>query len=75
MGLFMKREDRRAPLASHQAHPAEDHGRPAEHVEAELELFGLHSQTEGDQLRRHALSSKPEDYFSCDPRHFHHEVL
>jgi hypothetical protein len=75
MGLFTKREVRRAPLTTDKAHPAEDHRKPIGQVEDEMGLFGLGFHPQADQLAEHTLCSKPEAYFSCDPRRFHHEVL
>ena len=75
MGLFSRREVSRAPLTSHKAHPVEGHPKPIGQVEDEMGLFGLGFHPQDDKLAEHTLSSKPEAYFSCDPRHFHHEVL
>ena len=75
MGLFARREDLRAPVTSHEAHPTQGHGESGGHDRDEMGLLGLGHETPGDQLARLDLSSKPEDYFSSDPRHFHREVL
>jgi hypothetical protein len=75
MDFFNKREDRRPPVANRQARLAEGHPEPAGPIEDELGLFGLGYDQNDDQLRRLDLSGKPEDDFSCDPRHFHHDVL
>jgi len=75
MGLFTKRETPRPHVSSLQARPSEGHREPIVPVEDEMGLLGLGYDQRDDQLLRHALPSKPEDYFSSDPRHFHHEVL
>ncbi len=75
MALNTDREDVRSPLVPRQAPPSEGRREPVKPVEDELGLFGLGEDPREDQLARQDLSSKPEDYFSCDPQHFHHEVL
>jgi len=38
-------------------------------------LLDLGHDEKVDPLLRRSLPSKPDDYFSLDPGHFHHEVL
>ena len=75
MSFFSKRADRHPHAANPQPHPAEDHRRPTGQVEDEMGLFGLGFDRRDDRLDRHTLTSKPEDYYSCNPRQVHHEVL
>ena len=75
MDTFTRREDRHSDPSNLHNLPDDKVSQPSDPVEDEMGLLGLGFDANEDQLLRYALASKPEEYFSCDPRHPTHEVL
>jgi hypothetical protein len=75
MGLSTEREDPRAPLTPPRSHPTECHREPVPAIEDEMGLLGHRDDPRADRLDWLDISSKPEEYFTCDPRHSKHELL
>jgi hypothetical protein len=69
------REDRPRSSSNHPDRPTDENSRPLETVHDELGLLGLGVVAEEDPLLQFALTSKPEEYFSCGRRQGPHEVL
>ena len=75
MGHSDERENPRAPLTPPPPDSTEGHREPVRPLEDEMGLLGHVDDPRADRLDWLDLSSEPEDYFSCDPRHSRHELL
>ncbi len=75
MNLFKSQEGRHLHAPPRPTPAVEDLRQPSQPIQDEMGLLGLAFDDHENQLDRHALTGKPEDYFTCDPHHFHREVL
>ena len=77
MHFFQRRSDRAGRPLSAPTTDQMSKGRrePSTTIPEEMDLFGLSIDHVDDELRRYALASRPENYFSDAPRLWLHEIL